>query len=144
MLELGNILEEISAMLQVLSEILQTEQKILIEKSSINQLNEIINKKSQLLIELKLLDEKRIEISKQYNIESPYSGNPLLASQWELITDMTKSLTQLNYDNGLIMQNRMDKTQQSINYLKNINNPIVYTNDGYQKAEVISSKRAKV
>lgn len=143
MLELGNILEKISAMLQVLSEILQTEQKILIEKSSISQLNEIINKKSQLLIELKLLDEKRIEISKQCNIQSPYSEISSLASQWESITNETKSLAQLNHDNGLIMQNRMDKTQQSIDYLKKINNPVIYTNDGYQKTEVISSKRAK-
>ena len=144
MLELDNILKKISAMLHILSEILHTEQQILIEKSSISQLNEVINKKSQLLIELKLLDEKRIEISKQCNIKAPYSENPSLATQWESITDTTKSLTQINHDNGLIIQNRIYKTQQSINYFKKINDPVVYTNSGYQKKEVISSKRAKV
>ena len=61
MLELDNILTKVTAMLHTLSDILQTEQQILTNKSSINQLNEIINQKSKLLIELKLLDEQRIK-----------------------------------------------------------------------------------
>lgn len=144
MSELDNILNKITAMLQLLSEILCTEQEILLGNSLTHQLNEIINQKSQLLIQLKLLDEKRIAISKQYDIQSPYSENPSLASQWQSIIDTTKLLSTMNRDNGLIIQNRMDKTQQSINYLKKINNPAVYTNNGYQQTEIISSRRAKV
>lgn len=131
-------------MLQTLSDILQTEQQVLIENSSINQLNEIINKKSQLLIELKLLDEKRINTSKQLNLSSPYSGNPELAEQWQSITTTTRLLANINRDNGLIIQNRMHRTQQTIDHLKSIHNPVVYTNNGYQQTETISSKRAKV
>lgn len=144
MLELDSTLKKITAMLQALSEILQSEQQLLIENSLISQLNEIINKKNQLLIQLKLLDERRISISKQYNIQSPYNEDPILATQWQSITDTTKLLAKINRDNGLIIQNRIDKTQQAINHLKNLNNPVIYTNNGYQQAEIISSKRAKV
>ncbi|NUF27948.1 flagella synthesis protein FlgN [Gilliamella sp. ESL0254] len=144
MLELNNILNKITEMLQTLSEILQTEQKILIENSLTNQLSEIINKKSQLLIQLKLLDENRIKLSKQFNVQPPYKDNPTIAAHWLSITDTTKLLSKINRDNGLIIQNRMNITQQSINYLKGINSPTVYTNNGYQKTDVISSKRAKV
>ncbi|OCG16229.1 hypothetical protein A9G24_04275 [Gilliamella sp. App6-5] len=144
MLKLDDILKQITAMLQTLSEILQTEQQILIENSSTNQLNEIINKKSQLLIQLKLLDEQRITLSKQLDIQPPYSENPTIAAHWLSITDTTKLLANINRDNGLIIQNRMTITQQSINYLKGINSPVVYNNNGYQQADVISSERAKV
>ncbi|MFQ1019879.1 flagella synthesis protein FlgN [Gilliamella sp. CG13] len=144
MLELNDILSKITVMLQTLSDILQTEQQVLIENSSINQLNEIINKKSQLLIELKLLDEKRINTSKQLNLSSPYSENPELAEQWQSITTTTRLLANINRDNGLIIQNRMHRTQQTIDHLKSIHNPVVYTNNGYQQTETISSKRAKV
>lgn len=144
MLELDNILNKITRMLQTLSEILQTEQQILIENSLTNQLNEIINKKSQLLIQLKLLDEKRITLSKQFNIHPPYSEESTIAAHWQSITETTKLLASINRDNGLIIQNRMDRTLQSINYLKKINNPVIYTNNGYQQTEIISSKRAKV
>lgn len=131
-------------MLQTLSEILQTEQKILIENSLTSQLSEIINKKSQLLIQLKLLDDNRIKLSKKFNVQPPYKENPTIAAHWLSITDTTKLLSKINRDNGLIIQNRMNITQQSINYLKGINNPTVYTNNGYQQTDVISSKRAKV
>lgn len=144
MLELNDILNKITVMLQTLSDILQTEQQVLIENSSINQLNEIINKKSQLLIELKLLDEKRINTSKQLNLSSPYSENLELAEQWQSITTTTRLLANINRDNGLIIQNRMHRTQQTIDHLKSIHNPVVYTNNGYQQTETISSKRAKV
>ncbi|MWP62177.1 flagella synthesis protein FlgN [Gilliamella sp. Pas-s25] len=144
MLELDDILNQITEMLQTLSGILQTEQQILIDNSSTNQLNEIINKKSQLLIQLKLLDEKRVTLSKQLGIHPPYNDNPTIAAHWLSITDTTKLLANINRDNGLIIQNRMNITQQSINYLKGINSPVVYTNNGYQQADVISSKRAKV
>ncbi|SCC04529.1 flagella synthesis protein FlgN [Gilliamella bombicola] len=144
MLELNNILNKITEMLQTLSEILQTEQKILIENSLTSQLSEIINKKSQLLIQLKLLDDNRIKLSKKFNVQPPYKENPTIAAHWLSITDTTKLLSKINRDNGLIIQNRMNITQQSINYLKGINNPTVYTNNGYQQTDVISSKRAKV
>ncbi|MWN05119.1 flagella synthesis protein FlgN [Gilliamella sp. Pas-s95] len=144
MLELNNILNKITEMLQTLSEILQTEQKILVENSLTSQLSEIINKKSQLLIQLKLLDDNRIKLSKKFNVQPPYKENPTIAAHWLSITDTTKLLSKINRDNGLIIQNRMNITQQSINYLKGINNPTVYTNNGYQQTDVISSKRAKV
>ncbi|OCG25660.1 hypothetical protein A9G22_02250 [Gilliamella sp. App2-1] len=144
MLKLDDILKQITEMLQTLSEILQTEQHILIENSSTNQLNEIINKKSQLLIQLKLLDEQRITLSKQLDIQPPYSENPTIAAHWLSITDTTKLLANINRDNGLIIQNRMTITQQSINYLKGINSLVVYNHNGYQQADVISSERAKV
>ncbi|MWP48998.1 MULTISPECIES: flagella synthesis protein FlgN [unclassified Gilliamella] len=144
MIELNNTLNKITEMLQTLSGILQTEQKLLIENSLTNQLNEIINKKSQLLIELKLLDEKRIKLSKQFNIQPPYEESPTIAEHWLSITNTTVLLSKINRDNGIIIQNRMNITQQSINYLKNMNSPAVYTNHGYQQTDVISSKRAKV
>ena len=144
MLELEDILNNITEMLQTLSEILQTEQQILIDNKLINQLADIIDRKSQLLIELKLLDEKRVKLSQQLNIQPTYNENPTVAAQWQSITDTTKLLANINRDNGLIIENRMNMTEQSINYLKNLNNPAVYTNNGYQQTEVISSKRAKV
>lgn len=144
MLELDNIFNSITVMLQDLSAILEAEQQILIENSSINQLSEVINQKSQLLIELKLVDEKRLKVSQQYNMQSPYSENQEIALKWQAITDMTQRLAQINRDNGILIQNRMNVTQKSIDYLKNINNPSVYTYNGYQQSETISSERAKV
>ncbi|MCX8640171.1 MULTISPECIES: flagella synthesis protein FlgN [unclassified Gilliamella] len=144
MLELDNILTKVTAMLHTLSDILQTEQQILTNKSSINQLNEIINQKSKLLIELKLLDEQRIKVSKQFEIQTPYSQVPELAKKWQKITETTKQLAQINRDNGMIIQNRLNITEQTINHLRSLNNPVVYTNHGYQQNETISSKRAKV
>ena len=144
MLELDNIFNSITVMLQDLSVILEAEQQILIENSSINQLSEIINQKSQLLIELKLVDEKRLKVSQQYNMQSPYSENQEIALKWQAITDMTQRLAQINRDNGILIQNRMNVTQKSIDYLKNMNNPSVYTYNGYQQSETISSERAKV
>lgn len=144
MLELDNIFNSITVMLQDLSVILEAEQRILIENSSINELNEIINQKSQLLIELKLIDEKRLKVSEQYNVQSPYSENQEIALKWQAITDMTQRLAQINRDNGILIQNRMNVTQKSIDYLKNMNNPSVYTYNGYQQSETISSERAKV
>ncbi|OCG42648.1 flagella synthesis protein FlgN [Gilliamella sp. Bif1-4] len=144
MLALNDILNKIAEMLQTISEILQSEQKILIENSSTNQLSETINKKSQLLIQLKLLDEERIKLSEQFNIQPPYKENPTIEALWLSITDTTKLLADINRDNGLIIQKRMNLTQQSINYLKSIKSPAVYTNSGYQQTEIISSKRAKV
>lgn len=144
MLELDNILTKVTAMLHTLSDILQTEQQILTNKSSINQLNEIINQKSKLLIELKLLDEQRIKVSKQFEIQTPYSQIPELAKKWQKITETTKQLAQINRDNGMIIQNRLNITEQTINHLRSLNNPVVYTNNGYQQNETISSKRAKV
>lgn len=144
MLELDNIFNSITVMLQDLSVILESEQQILIENSSINQLSEVINQKSQLLIELKLVDEKRLKVSQQYNMQSPYSENQEIALKWQAITDMTQRLAQINRDNGILIQNRMNVTQKSIDYLKNMNNPSVYTYNGYQQSETISSERAKV
>lgn len=144
MLELDNIFNSITVMLQDLSVILEAEQQILIENSSINQLSEVINQKSQLLIELKLVDEKRLKVSQQYNMQSPYSENQGIALKWQAITDMTQRLAQINRDNGILIQNRMNVTQKSIDYLKNMNNPSVYTYNGYQQSETISSERAKV
>ncbi|PXZ02580.1 flagella synthesis protein FlgN [Gilliamella apicola] len=144
MLELDNIFNSITVMLQDLSVILEAEQQILIENSSINELNEIINQKSQLLIELKLIDEKRLKVSEQYNVQSPYSENQEIALKWQAITDTTQRLAQINRDNGILIQNRMNVTQKSIDYLKNMNNPSVYTYNGYQQSETISSERAKV
>ncbi|PXZ03736.1 hypothetical protein DKK70_16080 [Gilliamella apicola] len=144
MLELDNIFNSITVMLQDLSVILEAEQQILIENSSINQLSEVINQKSQLLIELKLVDEKRLKVSQQYNMQSPYSENQEIALKWQAITDMTQRLAQINRDNGILIQNRMNVTQKSIDYLKNMNNPSVYTYNGYQQSETISSERAKV
>ncbi|MCX8601728.1 MULTISPECIES: flagella synthesis protein FlgN [unclassified Gilliamella] len=144
MLELDNILTKVTVMLHTLSDILQTEQQILTNKSSINQLNEIINQKSKLLIELKLLDEQRIKVSKQFEIQTPYSQVPELAKKWQKITETTKQLAQINRDNGMIIQNRLNITEQTINHLRSLNNPVVYTNNGYQQNETISSKRAKV
>lgn len=144
MLELDNIFNSITVMLQDLSVILEAEQQILIENSSINQLSEVINQKSQLLIELKLVDEKRLKVSQQYNIQSPYSENQEIALKWQAITDTTQRLAQINRDNGILIQNRMNVTQKSIDYLKNMNNPSVYTYNGYQQSETISSERAKV
>lgn len=144
MLELDNIFNSITVMLQDLSVILEAEQRILIENSSINELNEIINQKSQLLIELKLVDEKRLKVSQQYNMQSPYSENQEIALKWQAITDTTQRLAQINRDNGILIQNRMNVTQKSIDYLKNMNNPSVYTYNGYQQSETISSERAKV
>ena len=144
MLELDNIFNSITVMLQDLSVILEAEQRILIENSSINQLSEVINQKSQLLIELKLVDEKRLKVSQQYNMQSPYSENQEIALKWQAITDMTQRLAQINRDNGILIQNRMNVTQKSIDYLKNMNNPSVYTYNGYQQSETISSERAKV
>lgn len=144
MLELDNIFNSITVMLQDLSAILEAEQQILIENSSINQLSEVINQKSQLLIELKLVDEKRLKVSQQCNMQSPYSENQEIALKWQAITDMTQRLAQINRDNGILIQNRMNVTQKSIDYLKNMNNPSVYTYNGYQQSETISSERAKV
>lgn len=144
MLELDNIFNSITVMLQDLSVILEAEQQILIENSSINQLSEVINQKSQLLIELKLIDEKRLKVSEQYNVQSPYSENQEIALKWQAITDTTQRLAQINRDNGILIQNRMNVTQKSIDYLKNMNNPSVYTYNGYQQSETISSERAKV
>lgn len=144
MLELDNIFNSITVMLQDLSVILEAEQQILIENSSINQLSEVINQKSQLLIELKLVDEKRLKVSQQYNMQSPYSENQEIALKWQAITDTTQRLAQINRDNGILIQNRMNVTQKSIDYLKNMNNPSVYTYNGYQQSETISSERAKV
>lgn len=144
MLELDNIFNSITVMLQDLSVILEAEQQILIENSSINQLSEVINQKSQLLIELKLVDEKRLKVSQQCNMQSPYSENQEIALKWQAITDMTQRLAQINRDNGILIQNRMNVTQKSIDYLKNMNNPSVYTYNGYQQSETISSERAKV
>lgn len=144
MLELDNIFNSITVMLQDLSVILEAEQQILIENSSINQLSEVINQKSQLLIELKLVDEKRLKVSQQYNMQSPYSEYQEIALKWQAITDMTQRLAQINRDNGILIQNRMNVTQKSIDYLKNMNNPSVYTYNGYQQSETISSERAKV
>ncbi|MBI0157119.1 flagella synthesis protein FlgN [Gilliamella sp. M0364] len=144
MLELDNIFNNVTVMLQSLSDILESEQQILIGTNTICQLNDVINQKSQLLIELKLLDEKRLKVSARYNIQSPYSENPELALKWQAITNTTQRLAQINRDNGILIQNRMNMTQQSIDYLKSINNPAVYTYHGYQQPETISSKRAKV
>ena len=144
MLELDSIFDNVAVMLQTLSDILESEQRILIENNSISHLNEIINHKSQLLIELKLLDEKRLKTGKQYNIQPPYNEDPQLMLKWQAITNTTQRLAQLNRENGIIIQNRMNMTQQSIDYLKSINNPAVYTYNGYQQSETISSKRAKV
>lgn len=144
MLELDNILDNVIIMLQTLSDVLNNEQQILIENSAITQLNAVINQKNQLLIELKLLDEKRIKVSKQHNIQSPYSEKAKLADKWQFIVNTTQQLALINRENGMIIQKRMNLTQQSIDYLKSINNPVVYTNHGYQQTEIISSKRAKV
>ncbi|OCG05298.1 flagella synthesis protein FlgN [Gilliamella sp. wkB112] len=144
MLELDEILNKISAMLPTIAEVLQNEQQLLINHSLTNQLNDIINNKNQLLIQLKLLDDQRVAISKQYNLKSPYSDNPKLASQWQSITATTKLLAKINRDNGLLIQKRIDKTQQAINYLRNINNPVTYTNNGYQQTEIVAANRVKV
>jgi flagellar biosynthesis protein FlgN len=144
MLELDNIFNNVTTMLQSLSAILEAEQQILIENNSMKQLSEIINQKSQLLIELKLLDEKRLKISQQHNIQSPYGENQQLALKWQVITSTTQRLSKINRDNGVLIQNRMNVTQQTIDYLRGMNNPVVYTYHGYQQSETISSKRAKV
>lgn len=144
MLELDNIFNNVTVMLQALSDILEAEQQILFKNNSVNQLSEIINQKSQLLIELKLLDEKRLKVSQQCNIQSPYSEKQELALKWQAITKMTQRLAQINRENGVLIQNRMNVTQHSIDFLKSMNNPAVYTHNGYQQPETISSKRAKV
>lgn len=144
MVEIHNVLNKMVEILQQLIEILHTEQMILLESNPAHKLSNIIDEKNQLLISLKILDEQRIAMGKQQKIESPYHDNPSLSCQWVTIVETTALLAQMNRENGAILQNRMDKAQQAIDFLNKLNNPNVYTNGGYQPTETVSTTRAKV
>lgn len=141
--ELKSILSNMDIILKRLTEILYAEQCILIENGSVRILSKIIDEKSKLLIDLKLLDENREKLSKQHNISAPYSNDTSLATQWQLVVKMTKELSQINHDNGLALQTKMNKTEKSIQFLKSLNNSELYTNVGCKKISSISIKRAE-
>lgn len=143
MLTLSNILQDMKVMLQQLTEILSHENQLLIENSPVQQLSEIIDKKSKLLLSLKLLDDERIRVGKQASLESPYTGDELIETEWNHVTKTTAELAEMNRENGLIMQARMDQTMKSIDFLNNMNSTPVYTHGGHMKDEPISKKRAE-
>lgn len=143
MLELQTILNEMTNILSQLTDILETEQRILLENRLIHSLGNVIDEKNQLLIKLKLLDEKRILCGQQHLIAMPYNAIPTLAKQWDEINKTTTLLAKQNRQNGVILQSRMDHTLQAINFFKKLNQQDLYTHGGYQQIEPLSTKRAE-
>lgn len=144
MLAIHNVLHKMIDLLQQLTDILHEEQKLLLESKHAQQLSNIIDQKSQLLINLKILDDQRITLGKQQKIVSPYTHDEVLANQWSSIVETTALLAQMNRDNGTILENRINKTQQAIDFLNKLNTPNLYTHGGYQPTEMVSTTRAKV
>lgn len=141
--DLNSILSNMDTILKRLTEILYAEQRILIENGSVQLLSTIIDEKSKLLIDLKLLDENREKIGEEQKISPPYTHDDTIAAKWQDIVKMTKELAQVNHDNGLALQTKINKTEESIQFLKSLNNSDLYTNVGHKQAAPVSIKRAE-
>lgn len=141
--DLNSILSNMDIILKRLTEILYSEQRILIENGSVQLLSKIIDEKSKLLIDLKLLDENREKVGKIQKVSPPYTHDDFVAAQWQDIVKMTKELAQINHDNGMALQTKINKTEESIQFLKSLNNSELYTNVGYKHVAPVSIKRAE-
>lgn len=141
--ELNTLLCEMDIVLKRLTDVLYAEQEILLENGAIHRLSEIIDAKNKLLINLKLLDENREKLDKKNNFSPPYNNEKSLMTSWEAIVAMTKELSQINHDNGLILQKKMASTQESIQFLTSFNKNELYTNVGYKQTSPMSIKRAE-
>ncbi|EHM47254.1 MAG: flagella biosynthesis chaperone FlgN [Yokenella regensburgei] len=126
MSRLSELLDQMTVILNSLKEVMDAEQQQL-SVGSINgsTLQRITEEKSSLLAALDYLEQqRRIEQAAQR------CANDDIAGRWQIITEKTQHLRDLNQHNGWLLEGQIAMNQQALDVLKPHQDPGLYGKDG--------------
>ncbi len=135
-MQMNDILERMLDTLITLQSILEHEQEELsavrVNAPFLHRLTE--NKNEQLSI-LKHFDNKRLEMDKVLNVSAPYHNIPEFNSAWLKIHDLTRTLSENNYRNGLLLDIHLKNTQEALNFFEQKKRQDIYGPDGHSQTK---------
>ncbi len=126
MSHLPEILDQMTAILTSLKEVMDAEQEQL-SAGSVNGslLQRITEDKSSLLATLDYLEQQR-----RVEQEVQRSANDDVADRWQTIAHQTEHLRDLNQHNGWLLEGQMTRNQQALEVLKPYQETGLYGKDG--------------
>ncbi|CCW31011.1 Flagella synthesis protein flgN [Xenorhabdus nematophila F1] len=129
--ELQLLLEQQSAHLNLLSQTMAEEQRILSEGFiEANHLHRITEQKTFLLSALDHAERKRQYLNETLRIKPPYTRHERLAILWEQINQTVERIRDLNAHNGFLLNQHVELNSKAITFLKSHHSPSLYGADG--------------
>lgn len=139
MSRLSEILDQMTAILNSLKEVMDAEQ-LQLSAGSINgsALQRITEDKSSLLATLDYLEQQR-----RSEQNATRGANDDVAGRWLTITEKSQHLRELNQQNGWLLENQIELNQQALQVLKPFQETGLYGADG-QAASALRGGSKKI
>ncbi|MDC9603572.1 flagellar export chaperone FlgN [Xenorhabdus griffiniae] len=129
--ELQLLLEQQSAHLNLLSQTMAEEQRILSEGFiEVNHLHRVTEQKTFLLSALDHAERKRQQLNDTLKINAPYANHKRLAVLWSQISQSVEHIRDLNSHNGFLLEQHIALNSKAIAFLKTHHSPSFYGADG--------------
>lgn len=137
---LSDILDQMTVILSALKDVMDAEQKQL----SVGQINgsalqRITEEKSSLLATLDYLEQQRRAAQKPH-----HSGSDEIADRWQIITQKTQHLRDLNQHNGWLLEGQIARNQDVLNILKPHQEPALYGANGQAASSLRGGKKIAI
>ncbi|MDF7761035.1 flagella biosynthesis chaperone FlgN [Kosakonia cowanii] len=137
---LSDILDQMTVILSALKDVMDTEQKQLsVGHINGSALQRITEEKSSLLATLDYLEQqRRAEQKTQQNAHGD------VANRWQIITQKTQHLRDLNQHNGWLLEGQIARNQQALEVLKPHQEPSLYGANGYASSAHRGGKKIAI
>lgn len=137
---LSDILDQMTVILSALKDVMDAEQKQL----SVGQINgsalqRITEEKSSLLATLDYLEQQRRAAQK-----AQHSASDEIADRWQIITQKTQHLRDLNQHNGWLLEGQIAHNQQVLEILKPHQEPALYGANGQTASSLRGGKKISI
>ncbi|SFT57054.1 flagella synthesis protein FlgN [Kosakonia arachidis] len=120
---LSDILDQMTVILSALKDVMDAEQKQLsVGHVNGSTLQRITEEKSSLLATLDYLEQQRRS--------TQHSADDDIADRWQIITQKTQHLRNLNQHNGWLLEGQIERNQQALDVLKPHQEPTLYGANG--------------
>lgn len=138
--QLSDILDQMTVILNALKDVMDAEQKQL----SVGQINgsalqRITEEKSSLLATLDYLEQQRRTAQK-----AQHSASADITDRWQIITQKTQALRDLNQHNGWLLEGQIAHNQQVLDILKPHQEPALYGANGQTASSLRGGKKIAI
>ncbi|ANI83513.1 flagella biosynthesis chaperone FlgN [Kosakonia oryzae] len=137
---LSDILDQMTVILSALKDVMDAEQKQLsVGHVNGSTLQRITEEKSSLLATLDYLEQQRRSAQKTQR-----SANDDIADRWQIITQKTQHLRNLNQHNGWLLEGQIERNQQALDVLKPHQEPTLYGANGHTASANRGGKKISI
>ncbi|APG17621.1 flagellar biosynthesis protein FlgN [Kosakonia radicincitans DSM 16656] len=137
---LSDILDQMTVILSALKDVMDAEQKQLsVGHVNGSALQRITEEKSSLLATLDYLEQQRRSAQKAQR-----SANDDIADRWQIITQKTQHLRDLNQHNGWLLEGQIERNQQALDVLKPHQEPTLYGANGHTASANRGGKKISI